>query len=153
MDTSETYIKMRLRAIPNLGMGKPPEGFDEDIIKFAELEKFIRKPVKYYSSGMKSRLGFSIAAMLNPDILIIDEALSAGDVAFQEKAARRMQELISEAKSVVIVSHNMKVIEKLCTRSIWLQQGRIKFDGESKAAVALYQEWAEKKKKQQKQIK
>lgn len=112
----------------------------EAIIRFAELEKHMRKPVKYYSKGMRTRLGFSIAAMLNPDILVIDEALSAGDIAFQEKAGQRMQELLDEASSVVIVSHNMKVIEKLCTRVIWLHQGKVRYNGDPAEAIARYRE-------------
>jgi len=112
---------------------------EKEIVEFAELEKAIHKPVKEYSSGMKSRLGFSIAAMLQPDVFIVDEALSAGDMAFREKATARMQEMLEDAKTVILVTHSMKIVEKLCTRVIWLQDGFVRFDGDPTEAVALYQ--------------
>ncbi len=117
-----------------------------EIIAFAELEKFIHKPVKYYSRGMRTRLGFSIATMLSPDILVIDEALSAGDVAFQEKAAARMQDMLADAKTVVIVSHSLSVVEKLCTRVIWMKNGTIYYDGDPVEAVSRYKKSIKKKK-------
>ena len=113
---------------------------EKEIIDFSELEKHIDKPVKHYSSGMKSRLGFSIAATLKPDIFVVDEALSAGDIAFNEKATTRMQEMLEEAKTVVVVTHSLGFVEKVCTRAIWLQNGKLQFDGEPKKAVALYKE-------------
>lgn len=119
--------------------------YETDIIEFAELKKVIYRAVKYYSSGMKTRLGFSIATILNPDILVIDEALSAGDVTFQEKAAERMQDMISDCKSVIIVTHSLTVVEKLCTRAIWLDQGQIKHDGDPKETVKLYKDFTKKK--------
>ena len=111
---------------------------EEEIIGFAELEKAIHKPVKEYSSGMKSRLGFSIAAMLKPDVFVVDEALSAGDMAFREKATNRMQEMLADAKTVVLVTHTLGMVEKVCTRAIWLQEGKVRYDGDPKEAVALY---------------
>ncbi len=113
---------------------------EKDIIRFAELEKVIHKPVKEYSAGMKSRLGFSIAAMLKPDVFIVDEALSAGDLAFREKATERMQQMLAEAKTVVLVTHSLGIVEKVCTRAIWLQDGKIRFDGDPVEAVGLYRE-------------
>jgi len=113
---------------------------EKEIVEFAELERVIHKPVKEYSSGMKSRLGFSIAAMLQPDVFIVDEALSAGDMAFREKATTRMQEMLEEAKTVVLVTHSMNIVEKLCTRVIWLQDGFMRFDGDPTEAVALYKD-------------
>ncbi len=131
-----------------LGMPKRyVKGYETDIIEFAELKNVLYRAVKYYSSGMKARLGFSIASNLNPDILVIDEALSAGDITFQEKAAERMQDMISDCKSVIIVTHSLGVVEKLCTRAIWLDKGQIKYDGDPKETVALYKEATEKKKK------
>jgi len=117
-----------------------------EIIAFSELENHIDKPVKNYSSGMKSRLGFSIAAVLQPDIFIVDEALSAGDLAFQEKATSRMQEMLEEAKTVMIVTHSLGLVEKVCTRAIWLQEGKVRFDGCPKEAVALYKKAVKTKK-------
>ena len=119
---------------------------EDEIVEFAELEKFIHKPVKQYSSGMKSRLGFSIAAMLQPDILIVDEALSAGDRAFQEKATMKMQEMLEEAKAVVIVTHSLEIVETVCNRAILLQNGEIKYDGEPSDTVRFYQEMANEQK-------
>ena len=118
---------------------------EEEIIEFSELKNFIDSPVKNYSKGMRSRLGFSIASMLQPDIFIVDEALSAGDIAFQEKAAARMQEMLQEAKAVLIVTHSMKIVKKVCTRALLLQQGRLTFDGSPAEAVEIYRSTVKKK--------
>jgi len=109
-----------------------------EIISFSELEKFISHPVKKYSSGMRSRLAFSIAAMIEPDILIIDEALNAGDMSFAEKASRKIQKMMEKAKAVIVVTHNMAFVEKVCTRALWLDQGVIKYDGPPKETVEKY---------------
>ena len=111
---------------------------EDEIIEFSELEDFIDLPVKQYSKGMKSRLGFSVASMLKPDIFIVDEALSAGDIAFQEKATVRMQEMLEEAKAVLIVTHSMKIVKKVCTRVLVMQEGAIVFDGKPREAVESY---------------
>lgn len=111
-----------------------------DIVTFAELEKFIDQPVKNYSTGMRSRLGFSIATMLEPDVLIIDEALSAGDLSFYEKATERIQEVITTSKAVIVVTHSMDFVEKVCTRAIWLEKGELQYDGDPSEAVAKYTE-------------
>ncbi len=132
------YLNGMMLGIPR----KVIRGIEDEIVEFAELEKFIHRPVKQYSSGMKSRLGFSIAAMLKPDILIVDEALSAGDLAFQEKATMKMQEMLEEAKAVVIVTHSLEIVEKVCNRAIWLQSGEVKYDGEPADTVRLYKEMA-----------
>lgn len=108
------------------------------IVEFSELGKHMDKPVKQYSSGMKSRLGFSIAATLQPDIFIIDEALSTGDINFQQKASEKIQEMIKSAKAVIIVTHSMSFVRKVCTRAIWLKQGEIQFDGDPRLAVKQY---------------
>ncbi|WP_017471010.1 ABC transporter ATP-binding protein [Amphibacillus jilinensis] len=124
-------------------MGIPKKRMFENyqaIVSFAELNKVIDKPIKEYSSGMKARLGFSIAATLKPDIFIIDEALSTGDMAFKEKASERIQNMIEDAKAVVLVSHSMSMVEKICTRVIWMENGHIKFDGDSKEGVRRYRE-------------
>ena len=112
----------------------------DEIVEFSGLQKSIDKPVKQYSSGMKSRLGFSIAAILKPDIFIIDEALSTGDMAFQQKASERIQDMMSHAKAVIIVSHSMNFVEKVCTRGIWMERGQVRFDGTAEEAVAAYRE-------------
>ena len=108
------------------------------IVAFSGLGRFIEEPVKCYSGGMRSRLGFSIAAMLEPDVLIIDEALNAGDAAFYEKAAARIQEIMTRAKAVIVVTHNLAFVESVCTRTLWLHEGRILFDGIPGEAVAYY---------------
>lgn len=111
-----------------------------DIVEFAELEEFIERPVKHYSSGMKARLGFSISATIKPDVFIIDEALSVGDVSFYEKASARIQEMIINAKAVIVVTHDLGFVEKVCTRAMWLDKGKIIFDGDPKEAVARYRQ-------------
>jgi len=110
------------------------------IVEFSELGNYIDKPIKEYSSGMKSRLGFSIAAILEPDIFIIDEALSAGDQSFNEKAAEKIQEMIMRAKAVIIVTHSLNFVEKICTRAIWLKKGVIQFDGDPAEAIRRYKQ-------------
>ena len=99
----------------------------QEIIDFSELGKFIEKPVRTYSSGMQSKLGFAITAILKTDIILVDEVLSVGDAHFKKKSFAKMQELISEkARTVVIVSHNSSTIRSTCERVIWLHDGDIK---------------------------
>lgn len=112
----------------------------EEIVEFSGIRRAIDKPVKEYSSGMRSRLGFSIAAILKPDIFIIDEALSTGDLAFRQKATERIQEMMDRAKAVIIVTHSMNFVETVCTRGIWIEKGEIRFDGPAEEAVAKYRE-------------
>jgi teichoic acid transport system ATP-binding protein len=111
-----------------------------DIVEFSELGHFIEQPVKNYSSGMRARLGFSIVAMLKPDVFIIDEALNAGDISFYEKSARKIQELMAHAKATIVVTHNVKFVEKVCTRALWLDSGRVVFQGDPKEAIDLYRQ-------------
>src|SRR5690625_2647358 len=112
----------------------------EEIVQFSGIKKMIDKPVKNYSSGMRARLGFSIAAVLKPDVFIIDEALSTGDLAFRQRATERIQEMIDHAKAVIIVTHSMHFVEQVCTRAIWIEKGQIRFDGDAKEAVEQYRE-------------
>lgn len=119
------------------------DGLYADIVDFSGISpKFIQQPVKHYSAGMRARLGFSIVSIIKPDVFIVDEALNAGDAAFYEKAGARIQELIQEAKAAVIVSHNIKFIEKICTRALVLHKGRVMFDGPPDAAVSIYRDRA-----------
>ena len=114
----------------------------DDIIKFSELGKFIYKPVSSYSSGMYSKLAFSITAILETDIMSIDEVLSVGDVAFREKSYNKMKELINdENRTVVIVSHSSKTLTDLCDRVIWLHEGNIVKDGKPNEVVGEYEEF------------
>jgi lipopolysaccharide transport system ATP-binding protein len=113
------------------------EKFDE-IVKFAEMEKFLDTPVKRYSSGMYVRLAFAVAAHLEPDILIIDEVLAVGDAAFQKKCLGKMGDVAKEGRTVLFVSHNMNAIRSLCGRVILIQNGNILFDGETDIGIDVY---------------
>jgi homopolymeric O-antigen transport system ATP-binding protein len=111
--------------------------FDE-IVAFAEVERFIDTPVKRYSSGMYVRLAFAVAAHLEPDILIVDEVLAVGDQSFQRKCLGKMGEVSSEGRTVLFVSHNMAAIRSLTPRAIWLDHGRIAADGETEQVISDY---------------
>ncbi len=112
----------------------------DEIVAFAELEDFIDAPVKTYSAGMRSRLGFSIAAHLDPDILLLDEALSTGDAAFRKKAGTILDRYCHSDKLVVIASHNMELIRRSCTRAIWIEKGEIRMEGEPDEVIDAYLE-------------
>lgn len=111
--------------------------FDE-IVAFAECEKFIDTPVKRYSSGMRVRVAFAVAAHLEPEILVIDEVLAVGDAAFQEKCIGKMEDVASHGRTILFVSHNMGTIRQLCDRAIVLQQGRVTADTDASDAVSYY---------------
>lgn len=114
----------------------------DEIIEFANLGKFIDMPVKTYSSGMYSKLAFSITAVLETDIMLIDEVLSVGDAKFKKKSYKKMQELImDENRTVVIVSHSTETLEKLCTSLLWLHEGEIKMQGDTKTVLDAYNEF------------
>ena len=114
----------------------------DEIIEFANLGKFIDMPVKTYSSGMYSKLAFSITAFLETDIMLIDEVLSVGDAKFKKKSYKKMQELImDENRTVVIVSHSTETLEKLCTSLLWLHEGEIKMQGDTKTVLDAYNEF------------
>ena len=122
-----------------LGMRKTEikQKFDE-IVAFAEVEKFLDTPVKRYSSGMYVRLAFAVAAHLEPEILIVDEVLAVGDAQFQRKCLGKMEEVGEQGRTVLFVSHNMGVISQLCTKCIWLDQGVIKEIGETGLITDAY---------------
>jgi lipopolysaccharide transport system ATP-binding protein len=111
--------------------------FDE-IVAFAEVERFIDTPVKFYSSGMYLRLAFAVAAHLEPEILLVDEVLAVGDAAFQQKCMGKMDEVAREGRTVLFVSHNMTAMEGLCDRLIWMREGRIAQDGPTHEVVSEY---------------
>lgn len=117
----------------------------DDIIKFADIGEFIDRPVKTYSSGMKSRLAFATITCIEPEILIIDEALSAGDVEFSMKSSQKMKEIALKGKIVIIVSHDMSAITRMCNRCIWMDEGRIVMDGEPLSVANAYREAIRKK--------
>jgi homopolymeric O-antigen transport system ATP-binding protein len=110
----------------------------DEIVAFAEIEKFLDTPVKHYSSGMYVRLAFSVAAHLEPEILLVDEVLAVGDVAFQRKCLGKMDDVAHEGRTVVFVSHNMGLLQTLCERGIFLHQGAVRTDGTIVEAVDAY---------------
>jgi len=122
-----------------LGMSKREieRKFDE-IVAFAELEKFIDTPVKHYSSGMYVRLAFAVAAHLEPEILLVDEVLAVGDIKFQKKCMGKMDDVSKAGRTVILVSHNTGAIGQLCRRCVWLESGSIVSDGLSEETLAAY---------------
>jgi len=122
-----------------LGMSKKEvdRKFDQ-IIEFSGVEKFLDTPIKHYSSGMWLRLGFAVAAHLDPDVLIVDEVLAVGDAAFQKKCLNAMADLREGSRTVLFVSHNLAAVENLCPRCIWIDGGRVRMDGESRRVVEAY---------------
>ena len=113
------------------------EHFDE-IVDFAEIKDFLDMPIKNYSSGMAARLGFSIATMVRPEILIVDEILSVGDYAFQQKCHKRMEEMLSGGTTLLFVSHSTEEVKKLCDHAIWIQKGEIIQAGNVNDVCDLY---------------
>ena len=111
-----------------------------EIVEFAEIQDFIDMPIRNYSSGMMARLAFSIASVVQPEILIVDEILAVGDVAFQEKSFNRMKELMSGGATVLFVSHDLDKIEEMCDEVIWLDHGRILMQGEAKEVCNSFRE-------------
>jgi ABC-type polysaccharide/polyol phosphate transport system ATPase subunit len=110
------------------------------IAEFSELGDFLNMPVRYYSAGMSVRLAFSIATSIEPEILLVDEVLSAGDISFQDTARRRMREMMSKARIIVMVSHELASIAQLCERVIWLDHGAVRAIGPAAQIIAAYQQ-------------
>jgi lipopolysaccharide transport system ATP-binding protein len=123
-----------------LGMGKAEitRKFDE-IVAFAELEKFIDTPVKHYSSGMYVRLAFAVAAHLEPEILLVDEVLAVGDINFQKKCLGKMGDVAREGRTIVLVSHQLNQIRRLCHRVVWIDDGGLRLDGNTHEVVSAYE--------------
>ena len=111
----------------------------DEIVEFSELGEFINVPIRNYSSGMMARLAFSIATVVKPEILIVDEILSVGDAAFQEKSKKRMLELMGGGTTVLFVSHSIDQIKEMCRRAIWLEHGKIKMEGNAEELCNAYQ--------------
>ncbi|WP_127541205.1 ABC transporter ATP-binding protein [Paenibacillus illinoisensis] len=111
----------------------------DEIIEFSELEKFIHTPIKNYSSGMKARLGFSIATLVKPEILIVDEVLSVGDHKFKEKSEAKMKSLMGSGVTVLFVSHSINQMKTMCDRALWLEDGKIREMGSAEDVCNLYQ--------------
>ena len=115
------------------------ERFDE-IVEFSELGDFIHVPLKNYSSGMKARLGFAIATLVEPDILILDEVLSVGDAKFRKKSEKRIKDMFDKGVTVLFVSHNLAQVRSLCTRGVLLEKGKLIADGPIEEVAAIYEE-------------
>src|SRR5262249_3764766 len=126
-------------------LGMPRRDIDrkfDEIVAFAETERFLDTPVKHYSSGMYMRLAFAVAAHLEPDTLIVDEILAVGDAAFQKKCLGKMGDGSRHGRTVLFVSHNMGAVRALCTRALVMSGGKVTFDGTSEQAIAYYLESA-----------
>lgn len=109
-----------------------------DIVEFSEMQDFLDVPMKNYSSGMVARIGFAIATVTRPDILIVDEILAVGDFRFQQKCEERINQMMSDDTTVIIVSHSIDQIERLCKHCVWLEKGKIKMIGDAKAVCEAY---------------
>ena len=112
----------------------------DEIVEFAGIRDFLDSPLKNYSSGMKARLGFSIATMVRPQILIVDEVLAVGDAAFQKKCSQRMQEMLGSGTTLLLVSHNVNDIKRLCDHAIWMERGACRMIGGAQEVCSAYQE-------------
>jgi homopolymeric O-antigen transport system ATP-binding protein len=124
-------------AILGMTRGEILRRFDE-IVAFAEIERFLDTAVKHYSSGMYVRLGFSVAAHLEPDVLIVDEVLAVGDLAFQKKCFGKMEDVTREGRTILLVSHNLSAVSSICRRAILLEEGRLVQDGPATAVIETY---------------
>lgn len=113
------------------------EHFDE-IVDFAEIYQFLDSPIKNYSSGMKARLGFAVATMVKPDILIVDEVLAVGDYQFQQKCTNRMREMLDSGTTLLFVSHNTNQVRELCDHALWIDKGVARMQGEVNAVCDAY---------------
>lgn len=113
----------------------------DEIVEFSELKSFMDVPIKNFSSGMNARLGFSIATLVHPDILIVDEVLGVGDAAFQKKCEQKMQELRANGTTMLFVSHSVEQVEEVCNRAIWLKKGTLVMEGACQEVCEAYAEW------------
>ncbi len=112
----------------------------QEIAEFSELGRFLDMPVRYYSTGMLVRLAFSIATAIEPEILLVDEVLGAGDLAFQQKARQRMHQMMARARLIVVVSHDLNALAELCDTGVWLDHGRVRAVGAMNELIAAYTE-------------
>ena len=120
----------------------------EPIVEFADLGEFIDAPIKTYSSGMRARLGFSIATTVDPDVLLLDEVLATGDAIFREKSKARILQLVESAKAIVLVTHDMNWVTEFCNRAMLIENGRVIAQGEPEEVVGIHLEHAERSKRE-----
>ena len=113
----------------------------ESIVEFSELGDFLEMPIKNYSTGMQARMAFSVATVVEPEILIVDEALAVGDAAFQRKCSNRIQEMLSGNTTFLFVSHSNEIVKELCKNAIWLRNGELVMSGSSEEVCAAYEEY------------
>jgi ABC-type polysaccharide/polyol phosphate transport system ATPase subunit len=111
----------------------------DSIVAFSELERFLDEPLRTYSSGMVARLGFSVAIHVDPEILVLDEVLSVGDATFQAKCTRRVEEMAASGATLLVVSHQLSMVQTMCSRAIWLERGELKLDAPIDEVIALYE--------------
>jgi len=123
-----------------------------DIIAFSELGEFIEAPVSTYSTGMRSRLGFSVAAHLDPEILLLDEVLGVGDPSFKQKSQDKMQELMARARAIVVVSHSPQFVQQVATQVLWLDRGHVRAFGDAGPIMEEYAEFSKKARKPMKAV-
>ena len=129
-----TYLNGAILGMPR---SEIKQKFDE-IVAFAEIEKFIDTPVKFYSSGMYVRLAFAVAAHLEPEVLVLDEVLAVGDTAFQQKCLGKMRDVSSHGRTVLLVSHSMAAVNQLCKKTLWMDEGRVQAFGPSDTVIQAY---------------
>jgi ABC-type polysaccharide/polyol phosphate transport system ATPase subunit len=115
-----------------------------EIAEFSELGRFLDVPVRYYSAGMLVRLAFSIATTIEPEILLVDEVLSAGDLSFQDKARTRLREMMSKAKVIAVVSHDLNTLPRVCETGIWMTRGRIRMTGPVEDVIEAYRDYTKR---------
>ena len=114
----------------------------DEIVEFSELKDFLDMPVKNYSSGMQARMAFAVATVVNPEILIVDEVLAVGDAAFQRKCTDRIQKMLQNATTLLLVSHSNDQVEQLCEKALWLRKGEVAMAGNAKEVCAAYAEYS-----------
>jgi teichoic acid transport system ATP-binding protein len=129
---------IRLGGLANGLTPKEIEKTQDEIIEFAGLGEFIDYPMKTYSSGMRGRLGFAVAVAMEPDILLIDEALSAGDAQFREQASQKMRDIMKKARAIILVSHGLGVVQEMATECLWLDHGRVMQTGDPATVIKAY---------------